>query len=42
VADWSQENWGHYDSTIEPGDLVRRIPDPRPARPAPARPRYQP
>ena len=28
VADFSNGSWAYYDSTIEPGDLVERVPDP--------------
>lgn len=28
VADWSHGSWGHYDGTVEPGDLVERADDP--------------
>ena len=27
VADWCSGGWAHYDSTIEPGDLLARVED---------------
>jgi len=29
VADWSYGSWGYYDSTIEPGDLIELVDDPK-------------
>lgn len=34
VEDWSHGSWGYWESIIEPGDLVDRVPDPQPIRKA--------
>lgn len=34
VEDWSNGSWGYWASTIEPGDLVDRAPDPQSIRKA--------
>lgn len=32
VANWSGNSWAYYEDTIEPGDLVGRVPDPAPGK----------